>query len=65
MKRLNIEDRTLKSNLYETGKEYKITKMIKDAFVHDESTTRKDDKVKTNIETMYIFFFDKKTENFF
>ncbi len=49
---------------FASGKRYKVKKMIKEIHVHDSSSTRKDGKVKTSIDIMYIFFFDKKRRDF-
>ena len=49
---------------FASGKKYKVKKIIKDSYIHDEFATRKDGKVKTTIDTMYIFFFDQKRRDY-
>ena len=63
----SLQDKVLNNTAWHTfksGKKYKIVKMIKEALVHDNSATRKDGKIKTNLESMYIFIFDKKSRDF-
>ena len=49
---------------FASGKKYKVKKIIKDSFVHDKNATRKDGKIKTSIDAMYIYIFDQKRRDY-
>lgn len=45
-------------------KRYKIKKFLKDSYIHDENSKRKDNKKKVGIDTMYIMTFDENRRKY-
>lgn len=45
-------------------KKYKIKKFLKDSYIEDSSSKRKDGKIKVEIDTMYIYIFDENRRKY-
>lgn len=45
-------------------RKYKVKKLKKDSYIHDDYSSRKDKKTKVEIDTMYIFIFDEKRRKY-
>lgn len=66
-----LGDKTKDEMLAEDGwvalsnnRKYKIKKLLKDSYIDDPHSTRKDKRSKVEIDTMYIFIFDEKRRKY-